>query len=51
MARLKPVKQGVVMLVVDFDKRIRPCTFEHTLCHVVNQCLDLWKVCTNERGP
>ena len=41
MARLKPVKQGVVMLVVDFDKQIRPGTFEHALCHVVDQCLDL----------
>ena len=41
MARLKAVKQGVVMLVVDFDKQIRSGTFEHALCHVVDQCLDL----------
>jgi len=41
MARLKAVKQGVVMLVVDFDKQIQPGTFEHALCHVVDHCLDL----------
>jgi hypothetical protein len=31
----------MVMLVADFDKQIRLGTFEHTLCHVVDQCLDL----------
>jgi transposase len=41
MARLKTVKQGLMLLVVDFDKQVQPGSFEHALCHVVDQCLDL----------
>lgn len=41
MARLKPVKQGVMMLVVDFDKQVQPGSFEHALCHMVDHELDL----------
>jgi hypothetical protein len=41
MARLKAVKQGLMMLVVDFDKQLEPGSFEHALCHMVDQGLDL----------
>ncbi len=41
MARLKSVKQGLMMLVVDFDKQLEPGSFEHALCHMVDQGLDL----------
>ncbi len=41
MARLKAVKRGLMMLVVDFDKQVQPGTFEHALCHMVEHELDL----------
>jgi transposase len=41
MARLKEVKRGVAMLVLDFDKQLEPGSFEHALCHMVDQGLDL----------
>jgi len=41
MARLKAVKQGLMMLVVDFDKQLEPGSFEHALCHMVDHGLDL----------
>jgi hypothetical protein len=41
MARLKEVKRGVAMLVLDFDKLRKPGSFEHALCHTVDQELDL----------
>ena len=41
MARLKAVKQGLTMLVVDFDKQLEPGSFEHALCHMVDHGLDL----------
>jgi hypothetical protein len=37
MARLKAVKRGLMMLVVDFDKQLEPGSFEHALCHMVDQ--------------
>jgi len=41
MARLKEVKRGLMMLVLDFDKQLEPGSFEHALCHMVDQGLDL----------
>jgi transposase len=41
MARLKEVKRGLAMLVLDFDKQLEPGSFEHALCHVVDHGLDL----------
>ncbi len=41
MARLKGVKQGLMMLVVDFDKQLEAGSFEHALCHMVDRGLDL----------
>ena len=41
MARLKEVKRGLMMLVLDFDKQLEPGSFEHALCHMVEQELDL----------
>lgn len=41
MARLKSVKRGLMMLVVDFDKQLQPGSFEHALCHMVDRELDL----------
>jgi transposase len=41
MAKLKDVKRGLAMLVLDFDKQLEPGSFEHALCHMVDQGLDL----------
>lgn len=41
MARLKPVKQGLMLLPVDLDKQVQPGSFEYALCHLVDQELDL----------
>jgi len=41
MARLKEVKRGLAMLVLDFDKQLEPGSFEHALCHMVDQGLNL----------
>jgi hypothetical protein len=41
MARLKEVKRGLMLLVLDFDKQLEPGSFEHALCHMVDQGLDL----------
>jgi len=41
MARLKDVKRGLAMLVLDFDRQLEPGSFEHALCHMVDQELDL----------
>lgn len=41
MARLKEVKRGLAMLVLDFDKQLEPGSFEHALCHLIDQGLDL----------
>ena len=41
MARLKEVKTGVAMLVIDFDKQLQPGSFAHALCHMVDRELDL----------
>jgi transposase len=41
MARLRDVKRGLAMLVLDFDKQLEPGSFEHALCHMIDQGLDL----------
>lgn len=41
MARFKPVHKGLKLLPVDFDKQISPGSFEHALCYLIAQELDL----------
>ena len=41
MARFKPVRSGLVLLPVDFDKQIQPGSFEYALCHLIDHDLDL----------
>lgn len=41
MARYKPVHKGLKLLPVDFDKQVQPGSFEHALCHLVDNELDL----------
>jgi len=41
MVRLREVKRGLAMLVLDFDKQLEPGSFEHALCHMIDQGLDL----------
>src|SRR5574340_636152 len=41
MPRYKPVHKGLKLLPVDFDKQVRPGSFEHALCYLVDRELDL----------
>lgn len=41
MPRYKPVHQGLKLLPVDFDKQVQPGSFEHALCYLVDNELDL----------
>ena len=41
MARFKPVQKGLMLLPVNFSEQIVPGTFEHALCYLVDQELDL----------
>jgi len=41
MPRFKPVHKGLKLLPVDFDKQVQPGSFEHALCHLVDNELDL----------
>ena len=37
MARFKPIHKGLKLLPVDFDRQVIPGSFEHALCHLVDQ--------------
>lgn len=41
MPRYKAVHKGLKLLPVDFDKQVQPGSFEHALCHLVDNELDL----------
>lgn len=41
MPRYKPVHKGLMMLPVDFEKQVQPGSFEHALCYLVDNELDL----------
>lgn len=41
MPRYKPVHKGLKLLPVDFDKQVQPGSFEHALCYLVDEELDL----------
>jgi len=41
MARYKPIHQGLKLLPVDFDRQVIPGSFEHALCHLIDNELDL----------
>ncbi len=41
MARYKPTHKGLKLLPVDFDRQVIPGSFEHALCHLVDNELDL----------
>ena len=54
MARFKPVRSGLVLLPVDFDKQIQPGSFEYALCHLIDHDLDLQplrsRICNDDGG-
>jgi len=41
MARYKSIHKGLKLLPVDFDRQVIPGSFEHALCHLVDNELDL----------
>ena len=41
MPRFKPVHKGLKLLPVDFDRQVLPGSFEHALCYLVDQEVDL----------
>ncbi len=41
MPRYKPIHKGLKLLPVDFDKQVQPGSFEHALCYLVDEELDL----------
>ncbi len=41
MARFKPIRKGLKLLPVDFDRQVIPGSFEYALCHLVDRELDL----------
>lgn len=41
MPRYKPIHKGLKLLPVDFDRQVQPGSFEHALCYLVDQELDL----------
>ena len=36
MPRFKPVRKGLKLLPVDFDRQVLPGSFEHALCYLVD---------------
>lgn len=54
MARFKPVRSGLVLLPVDFDKQIQLGSFEYALCHLIDHDLDLQplrsRICNDDGG-
>lgn len=41
MPRFKKPDYGLKMIPVDFDRQVIPGSFEHALCHLVDQEIDL----------
>lgn len=40
MARFKPIRKGLNLLPVDFERQVIPGSFEYALCHLVDHELD-----------